>query len=171
MENQEWKVYLKQLQNNPPAIFRLGWGADYPDPDNFMKLFTANSGNNHTRWKNKKYDQLLELAARELDTRKRAKLYDEAQKILAKPICRSCRYFGSPKHLLNPHFTGLESIPWRAWTCATCGRRRIRNTGLVQPFNPLNSFQSRGGLMAASRNGLNGAQRLTIERFEPSAAT
>jgi oligopeptide transport system substrate-binding protein len=109
LENQEWKVYLKQLQNNPPAIFRLGWGADYPDPDNFMKLFTANSGNNHTRWKNKKYDQLLELAARELDTRKRAKLYDEAQKILCEidlPIMPL--FWVAESTLLNPHFTGLE---------------------------------------------------------------
>jgi oligopeptide transport system substrate-binding protein len=109
LENQEWKVYLKQLQNNPPAIFRLGWGADYPDPDNFMKLFTANSGNNHTRWKNKKYDQLLELAARELDTRKRARLYDEAQKILCEtdlPIMPL--FWVAESTLLNPHFTGLE---------------------------------------------------------------
>ena len=109
LENQEWKVYLKQLQNNPPAIFRLGWGADYPDPDNFMKLFTANSGNNHTRWKNKKYDQLLELAARELDARKRAKLYDEAQKILCEtdlPIMPL--FWVAESTLLNPHFTGLE---------------------------------------------------------------
>ena len=52
LENQEWKVYLKKLQNDPPHVFRLGWGADYPDPDNFMKLFTADSGNNNTRWKN-----------------------------------------------------------------------------------------------------------------------
>ena len=46
----------------------LGWGADYPDPDNFMKLFTANSGNNNGRWKNAKYDQLLDQAASEADS-------------------------------------------------------------------------------------------------------
>ncbi|HEY7554382.1 MAG TPA: peptide ABC transporter substrate-binding protein [Candidatus Binatia bacterium] len=109
LENQEWKVYLKQLQNDPPAIFRLGWGADYPDPDNFMKLFTANSGNNHTRWKNKKYDQLLEQAARELDGKRRVKLYDQAQKILCEtdlPIMPL--FWVAESTLLNPHFTGLE---------------------------------------------------------------
>ena len=52
IENQEWKVYLKKLQNDPFVVHRAGWGADYPDPDNFMKLFTSNSGNNHGRWKN-----------------------------------------------------------------------------------------------------------------------
>jgi oligopeptide transport system substrate-binding protein len=109
LENQEWKVYLKQLQNNPPAIFRLGWGADYPDPDNFMKLFTSNSGNNHTRWKNKEYDQLLELAARELDPKKRAGLYDRAQKILCETALPIMPLFWvAESTLLNPHFTGLE---------------------------------------------------------------
>ncbi len=109
LENQEWKVYLKQLQNDPRPIFRLGWGADYPDPDNFMKLFTATSGNNNTRWKNKKYDQLLDQAAQELDPKKRVKLYDAAQKILCEidlPIMPL--FWEAESTLLNPHFTGLE---------------------------------------------------------------
>jgi oligopeptide transport system substrate-binding protein len=109
LENQEWKVYLKKLQNDPPHLFRLGWGADYPDPDNFMKLFAANSGNNNTRWKNPRYDQLLERAARELDAKKRAQLYDQAQKILCEtdlPILPL--FWRSETTVLNPRFTGLE---------------------------------------------------------------
>jgi oligopeptide transport system substrate-binding protein len=109
IENQEWKVYLKKLQNDPPNIFRLGWGADYPDPDNFMKLFTANSGNNNTRWKSPRYDQLLEQAARELDAGKRVKLYDEAQTILCETDLPIMPLFWTAEStLLNPHFTGLE---------------------------------------------------------------
>ncbi len=109
LENQEWKIYLKQLQNDPFPVFRAGWGADYPDPDNFMKLFTANSGNNNTRWKNPRYDQLLDEAARELNNAKRAKLYDEAQKILVEtdlPIIPL--FWRAESTLLNPRFTGLE---------------------------------------------------------------
>jgi len=109
LENQEWKVYLKKLQNDPPNLFRLGWGADYPDPDNFMKLFTANSGNNYTRWKNPRYDQLLEQAAQELNTAKRAKLYDQAQRILCETDLPIMPLFWTAEStLLNPHFTGLE---------------------------------------------------------------
>ena len=109
LDNQEWKVYLKKLQNDPPHMFRLGWGADYPDPDNFMKLFTANSGNNHTRWKNQRFDQLLDQAARELDTAKRVKLYDEAQKLLCETELPIMPFFWSAEStVLNPHFTGLE---------------------------------------------------------------
>jgi oligopeptide transport system substrate-binding protein len=109
LENQEWKAYLKKLQNDPPQIFRLGWGADYPDPDNFMKLFTANSGNNHTRWKHQRYDQLLEQAAREFDSQKRAKLYDDAQRILCETDLPIMPLFWSAESTaLSPRFTGLE---------------------------------------------------------------
>jgi len=109
IENQEWKVYLKKLQNDPFVVHRAGWGADYPDPDNFMKLFTANSGNNHGRWKNPQFDQLLEQAAVEQDTAKRAQLYDQAQKILTETDAAIVPLFWkSESTLLNPKFTGLE---------------------------------------------------------------
>lgn len=109
IENQEWKVFLKKLQTDPFPVFRSGWGADYPDPDNFMKLFTSGSGNNHGRWKNPRYDHVLDLAARELDPKKRSRLYDEAQRLLTEidaaivPL-----YWKAEATMLNPKFTGLE---------------------------------------------------------------
>jgi oligopeptide transport system substrate-binding protein len=109
IENQEWKVFLKKLQNDPFPVFRAGWGADYPDPDNFMKLFTSNSGNNHGRWKNTRYDQLLELAARELDAKKRGKIYDDAQKLLTEiDVAIVPLYWKAESTILSPKFTGLE---------------------------------------------------------------
>jgi oligopeptide transport system substrate-binding protein len=90
-------------------VHRAGWGADYPDPDNFMKLFTSNSGNNHGRWKNPRYDQLLEQAARDQDVAKRRRLYDEAQKILTETDAAIAPLFWTTEAtLLNPKFTGLE---------------------------------------------------------------
>ena len=109
IENQEWKVYLKKLQTDPFVVHRAGWGADYPDPDNFMKLFTANSGNNHGRWKNPKYDQLLDQAASESDSAKRTQLYDEAQKLLTETDAAIAPLFWKAEAtMLSPKFTGLE---------------------------------------------------------------
>ena len=109
IENQEWKVFLKTLQNDPFPVFRAGWGADYPDPDNFMKLFTSNSGNNHGRWKNRRYDELLETAARELDAKKRGKIYDDAQKLLTEvDVAIVPLYWKAESTVLSPKFTGLE---------------------------------------------------------------
>ncbi|HEY7164079.1 MAG TPA: peptide ABC transporter substrate-binding protein [Candidatus Binatia bacterium] len=109
LENQEWKVYLKKLQNDPFQVYRSGWGADYPDPDNFMKLFTSTSGNNQTRWKNPAYDKLLDDAAREQDNAKRTQLYDQAQTILTEtdaPIVPL--FWRAESTVLSPRFTGLE---------------------------------------------------------------
>lgn len=63
-------------------LYRMGWIADYPDPDNFMTLFTSYSEQNHTQWGDPKYDRLVEDAKSLLNPKKRARLYDKAQKIL-----------------------------------------------------------------------------------------
>jgi oligopeptide transport system substrate-binding protein len=82
LDNQEWKVFLKRLRTDTPQIFRLGWSADYPDPDNFMVLFTTDSGNNRTHWGNRYYDELIARAVAESDLGRRQRMYDEAQRIL-----------------------------------------------------------------------------------------
>lgn len=82
IKSEEWKVYLKSLQADAPHIYRMGWQADYPDPDNFINLMTSYSENNHTNWKNTQFDSLVEEGSRELDSSKRLTVYKEAQKIL-----------------------------------------------------------------------------------------
>lgn len=81
-QNEDWKVYLNRLKSDTPGMYRMGWGADYPDPDNFLNLFTSYSGNNYTKWKNKEYDSLIEKAASESNMTKRLAYYKKAQKIL-----------------------------------------------------------------------------------------
>jgi oligopeptide transport system substrate-binding protein len=109
IENQEWKIFLNKLQNDPFPVFRSGWGADYPDPDNFMKLFTSDSGNNNGRWKNPEYDQLLEQAARETDVSKRSELYDQAQKLLTETDAAIVPlYWLAEATMLSPKYTGLQ---------------------------------------------------------------
>ena len=81
-QNEEWKVYLNRLKADVPQMFRLGWGADYPDPDNFMELFTSVSGNNYTQWKSAEFDKLVAAAAAESAKPKRLALYNKAQTLL-----------------------------------------------------------------------------------------
>lgn len=109
LENQEWKVYLSRLASDPPHIFRLGWGADFPDPDNFMRLFTSTSGNNNTGWGNPRYDRLVDQAAREWNAGKRIQLYNQAQSILCETDVPIVPLFTTAEStLLSPRFTGLE---------------------------------------------------------------
>jgi len=109
LDNLEWKVFLKRLQTDTPEIFRLGWGADYPDPDNFMNLFTSNSGNNRTHWKNREYDRLVEAAAMEYDPHRRKRLYDRAQKILTEEDVPIMPLFQNAQNLLvKPYVKGFR---------------------------------------------------------------
>ncbi|MBI2058557.1 MAG: peptide ABC transporter substrate-binding protein [Nitrospirae bacterium] len=100
LDNQEWKFYLSQLNTDPPPLFRLGWGADYPDPDNFMNLFTARSGNNKTGWANAEFDRLIEQAAQELDPSIRMELYNKAQNLLCQQDLPIIPLFTSTMNML-----------------------------------------------------------------------
>ncbi len=100
LQSREWKVFLRELATQPPPVYRLGWGADYPDPDNFMNLFTSYSANNHTGWGNPRYDRLVEQAATERDATVRQRLYDEAQRILVEGDAPIAPLFVSAINLL-----------------------------------------------------------------------
>jgi oligopeptide transport system substrate-binding protein len=109
LQNMEWKVFLSNLKNNPPDIYRLNWYADYPDADTFMSLFISANGNNHTRWKSPQYDQWVSDAVGEPVLEKRQKLYNDAQRLLLEedtailPI-----YIGEKSYLVRPQFEGYR---------------------------------------------------------------
>lgn len=106
--NQEWKVYLARRRKDPPPIFRGAWGADFPDPESFMNIFTSRSGNNHTRWSSTKYDALLARARAEPDQARRAKLYKKANQFLCErevPVVPL--YLATQNILTKPWISGV----------------------------------------------------------------
>jgi oligopeptide transport system substrate-binding protein len=112
LENREWKVFLKELRLATPPVYRLGWGADYPDPDNFMSLFTGASANNNTGWANDRYDALVEEAARERLPERRQSLYDAAQRILCEEEVPIAPLFVQSINLaVSPRVHGFEPNP------------------------------------------------------------
>jgi oligopeptide transport system substrate-binding protein len=58
------------------------WVGDYNDANTFLDLFMSNSGNNRTGWKSARYDELMRAANGQTDLHRRAKLLQEAEKIL-----------------------------------------------------------------------------------------
>jgi ABC-type transport system substrate-binding protein len=97
------------VEQDAPPMFRLGWGADYPDPDNFLALFIADSGNNHTRWANGKYDALVARAASEADPVHRLALYREAQRILTEQDVPMVPLFTHSQNILvKPWVRGFD---------------------------------------------------------------
>jgi len=110
--NEEWKVYLSTINTNPPEIHRAGWGADFPDPHNFMSLFQCNTGNNRTGWCNPEYDSLVDQAAEETVIEKRKELYDRAQKILTETDAPIAPFYNTKQqNLTKPYVKGLVPNP------------------------------------------------------------
>ena len=105
----ENKLYRTQLNLGNYPFFDFSWSADYPDADSFLSLFTSESGNSHTHWKNTEYDALIHQAESESSQTKRIKLYQDAQKILIEDEAVVIPLFYEPNWiLLKPHIKNLE---------------------------------------------------------------
>ena len=60
-----------------------GWGADYPDPDNWLpQLFGTKAGNNKTSYSSAQFDALSAQALKELNNTKRLQLWADAHKLV-----------------------------------------------------------------------------------------
>lgn len=68
---------------DPPPLGRIAWIADYPDPDNVLRVvFHSTSGHNFARFRNDVFDRLVEEAQRSTDQRQRMRIYHEADRLL-----------------------------------------------------------------------------------------
>ncbi len=101
-----------QLVKKPettPALFLLGWCADYPDQQDWLTtVFVSNSTVTHTGWKNAQYDSLVRAADKEPDGKKRDDGYIAAQKVLTQEAPVAFLYFSSTKYLLKPYVHGVK---------------------------------------------------------------
>jgi peptide/nickel transport system substrate-binding protein len=80
------------IANGSAKIWRAGWVADYPDPENFLALFYGgnvdeNAGENvyqvnQFNFRSAKFDELFEAANSEEDAAKREKLYQQCDQIV-----------------------------------------------------------------------------------------
>ncbi len=81
--NTNWPSFNSQVYEGKFPIFRYGWVADVPEPDNFLyRLFYSQSRNNLTRYRNDRVDRLLDQARGEQIYLKRIELYRQAEKLI-----------------------------------------------------------------------------------------
>ncbi|MBI3071902.1 MAG: peptide ABC transporter substrate-binding protein, partial [Deltaproteobacteria bacterium] len=106
IENQEWKVFNKNLENGFYQIGRMGWIGDYNDPFTFLSILLSTSDQNNAKWKNKMFDDLLDKAARERDLTKRYDLYREAEKVILRELPVLPIYTYRRQSLVRPYVRG-----------------------------------------------------------------
>ena len=80
-ETVEWTTFFDQLGSASPPIAIDGWVADYPDPDNFLRVWLQQQ---QIDWRNETYARLVEKARRVMDQGERMELYGQADRILVK---------------------------------------------------------------------------------------
>lgn len=80
----EWGQMLARLEEAPPYLFQMGWAADYPDPDNFLRV--AVHQRERLGWRNETYEKLVEQARRSANQAERLNLYRQADKILIEDV-------------------------------------------------------------------------------------
>jgi ABC-type oligopeptide transport system substrate-binding subunit len=75
----EWSEYLSVVDGTPPPPLSLmGWLADYPDPDSYLRVPVRRQ----TAWRHAEYDQLVDRALEVTDQPQRMRLYGQADRIL-----------------------------------------------------------------------------------------
>ncbi|HOV48557.1 MAG TPA: ABC transporter substrate-binding protein [Anaerolineae bacterium] len=75
----EWPEFLAGLRGDAPALFIAMWTADYPDPDDFLRVSRAD---HWSGWQHADYDALVTEARRDLDQAARLARYAHAERIL-----------------------------------------------------------------------------------------
>jgi oligopeptide transport system substrate-binding protein len=96
----EWGVGLfDRLRKDSPHMFQLAWGADYPDPDNFLRVCLQQ---HQTAWRNEAYDLVVEDARRITDQEERMKLYRQADRMLVEEAPVLILLYGRSHLLVKP---------------------------------------------------------------------
>ncbi|TNE89537.1 MAG: peptide ABC transporter substrate-binding protein [Deltaproteobacteria bacterium] len=108
LRNQEWKTYLKTVQNMDFDVARGGWIGDYLDPNTFLDLWVENGGNNNTGWTNPEFDRLIEAAGKEPDPEERMRKLAEAEAILNEEMPFIPMYWYVWAELQQPDVKGLH---------------------------------------------------------------
>jgi ABC-type oligopeptide transport system substrate-binding subunit/serine/threonine protein kinase len=70
---------IKRVRQRLPRMYILGWSADYPDPDNFLRVWV---GQYLKQGWNESYQRLIDKARVETDQGTRLEYYQEAERIL-----------------------------------------------------------------------------------------
>ncbi len=110
----EW-TYLKTLtRKDPPALFRIAWIADYPDPDNFLYVLFhgARAGQtNRVHYRSPKADAALDAARSMPAGPERLAAYGRAEELITGEAPWVFLYHQSADLLVKPNVKGLEFTP------------------------------------------------------------
>lgn len=104
-------VFYSKIQQGDFEIGGAAWGADFNDATNFLDLLRTGNANNYGRYKNPKFDALLDQANREIDLAKRGQLLAQAEQLALDDYAMIPTLFWVSGGLVRPYVKGWESNP------------------------------------------------------------
>jgi oligopeptide transport system substrate-binding protein len=120
LEPVDSKTLQARFKDNDFQLVFIGWGADYPDPQNFLEPnFATGAGNNKSNYSNQQFDTLLRQAQVETNRDKRLDLLKQAHKILVDDQPVTFLFFSETSLLRKPYVKGYVDAafgPERFWT-------------------------------------------------------
>jgi peptide/nickel transport system substrate-binding protein/oligopeptide transport system substrate-binding protein len=117
VEVKPWNVKRPVAYDDPallhrPVVRYLGWIADFPDPDNFLRpLFHSTSPINRSRYHNPEVDRLLDLAWSETSYQERNDLYRRIEKLILLDAPIIPLDYGRQRFLVRPNVKGFTLSP------------------------------------------------------------
>ena len=113
VQQEEFGLFLRDLDRGDFQMFDLGWIADYPDPQNFLDIkLHSRSANNETGYSNPQVDKLLEQARTEKDEQTRLRLYQQAEEIIVQEAPWIPLFHGRANALIKPQVKGYTIPPF-----------------------------------------------------------
>ncbi len=106
LENQEWKVYLDNMQHGFFQMSRAGLIMDPYDPSQFLRVFTSDNGFNRTGWADPEYDRLYDEVMNTADETIRMELMQQMEKILTDAMPILPVYYYTNQYLMDPSVKG-----------------------------------------------------------------
>src|SRR5712692_983864 len=103
------KTVTTRLRKHDYQLYVGGWGADYPDDQDWFDIWMTGSGNVFGGYSNPAYDALVKQADTTADATKRQGLYDQAQKILIDDAGGGFLYQRNYMFLVKPYVQGLTT--------------------------------------------------------------
>ncbi len=113
IEQEDFGLFLRDIDDGNFEMFSLGWIADYPDPQNFLDIkLHSESANNEAGYSNPDVDALLDEADREQDERARLELYQQAEELIVEDMPWAPLYHGKASYLVKPYVEGFVVPPF-----------------------------------------------------------
>ena len=107
----ETSSYYAERSRGNFQVAEGGWGADYPDPQNWLPLFQTGGLLNAGNFSDVEFDRLVEAAGEELDNERRLERYQEAQRRMLEQMPFAPLYHGRHNVLVKPWVRDLVTSP------------------------------------------------------------